>query len=281
MKTAMLGLLAETPIHPGTGRSMGVVDLPVAREAATDYPVVVGSSLKGALRDKAVTVQKVDVNQVFGKADDRDGPGRAGDLLVSDGRLLLLPVRSLTGSYRWVTCPHIIERYRRDLARTGLEPLPDIPDVAEGSALAEGDSGNAGIFLEERQFLTTSTMPEGLVEALAPVILHEQTRGRLASQIVVLHDEDFAWFVRYGLAIQARNVLEDGTKKSKNLWYEETLPPDTVMYSLVLGRSDEALAALGTLFPEGDPYLQAGGNETVGHGWFAVSLRRARNGGAS
>ena len=42
MKMAMLGLLAETPIHPGAGRSMGVVDLPVAREAATDYPRVGG-----------------------------------------------------------------------------------------------------------------------------------------------------------------------------------------------------------------------------------------------
>ena len=50
MKSAMLGLLAETPIHPGAGRGMGVVDLPVAREAATDYPVLVGSSLKGALK---------------------------------------------------------------------------------------------------------------------------------------------------------------------------------------------------------------------------------------
>ena len=29
MNTAMLGLLAETSIHPGSGRSMGVVDLPV------------------------------------------------------------------------------------------------------------------------------------------------------------------------------------------------------------------------------------------------------------
>lgn len=275
MKTAMLGLLAETPIHPGTGRSMGVVDLPVAREAATDYPVVVGSSLKGALRDKAESTSGVEANHRFGR------PDQAGDLLVSDGRLLLLPVRSLTGSYRWVTCPHIIERYRRDLARTGLAPLPGIPAVAAGSALAGGDGGNASLFLEERQFIATGEVPRGLVEALAPVILHEETRGRLASQVVVLHDEDFAWFVRYGLAIQARNVLEDGTKKSKNLWYEETLPPDTVMYSLVLGRSDEALAALGTLFLEGDPYLQAGGNETVGHGWFAVSVRHARNGGAS
>ena len=49
MRSAVIGLLAETSIHPGTGRSTGVVDLPVAREAATDYPFIAGSSLKGAL----------------------------------------------------------------------------------------------------------------------------------------------------------------------------------------------------------------------------------------
>ena len=47
MKTLLYGLLAETSIHPGAGQSSGFVDLPVAREAATDYPVIVGSSLKG------------------------------------------------------------------------------------------------------------------------------------------------------------------------------------------------------------------------------------------
>lgn len=272
MKTAMLGLLAETPIHPGTGRSMGVVDLPVAREAATDYPVLVGSSLKGALRDKSETTARVEAAPRFGR------PEQAGDLLVSDGRLLLLPVRSLTGSYRWVTCPHIIERYRRDLSRAGLAPEPEVPAVACGSAHA---NGNGSLFLEERQFSVNSGPENGLVDAMAPLLLHEDSRNRLASQIVVVHDDDFAWFVRYGLAIQARNVLEDGTKKSKNLWYEETLPPDTVMYTLVLGRSDEALSALDALFPANDPYLQAGGNETVGQGWFAVSVRRARDGGAA
>ncbi len=49
MKTLLYGMLAETSIHPGAGQSSGFVDLPVAREAATDYPVIVGSSLKGAL----------------------------------------------------------------------------------------------------------------------------------------------------------------------------------------------------------------------------------------
>lgn len=272
MKTAMLGLLAETPIHPGTGRSMGVVDLPVAREAATDYPVLVGSSLKGALRDKAETTARGEADHRFGK------PDQAGDLLVSDGRLLLLPVRSLTGSYRWVTCPHLLERYRRDLSRAGLAPKPNVPQVSIRQALA---AGNGSVFLEERQFAISGALPSDLVDAVTPLVLHDDTQSRLAKQIAVLHDEDFAWFVRYGLSIQARNVLEYETKKSKNLWYEETLPPDTVMYTLVLGRSDNALDALSALFPESDPYLQAGGNETVGHGWFAVSVRRARDGGAA
>ena len=273
METAMLGFLAESPIHPGAGRGMGVVDLPVAREASTDYPVLVGSSLKGALRDKAETIgktqtDKIDTDRRFGEQN------RAGDLLVSDGRLLLLPVRSLTASFRWVTCPHLIERYSRDLARSGLPPLPAVPKVERGSVLS---AGSGSLFLEERQFAISE--PEaGLAAAVKPLILHEETQSRLGSRTAVLHDDDFAWFVRYGLSIQARNVLEDGTKKSKNLWYEETLPPDTVMYALVMGRSREALHALDALFLKGDPYLQAGGNETVGQGWFAVTVRRGGGG---
>ena len=266
MTTAMLGLLAETPIHPGAGSGMGVVDLPVAREAATDYPVLVGSSLKGALRDKMETTKTGDAKVRFGS------PEKAGDVLVSDARLLLLPVRSLTGSYRWTTCRHLIERYCRDLGRAGLRPLPEVPDVPCRSVLAAG-SGN--LFLEERQFLICRKPADNLANAIAPLILHHDTGKRLSDQIAVLHDDDFAWFVRYGLAIQARNVLDDGTKQSKNLWYEETLPPDTVLYALVMGRSGDALDSLDSLLPEGDPYLQVGGNETVGHGWFAATIRKS------
>ena len=186
MKTAMLGLLAETSIHPGAGRGMGVVDLPVARETATDYPVLVGSSLKGALRDKADAAQR---DLRFGK------PEHAGDLLVSDARLLLLPVRSLTGSYRWATCPHLIERFRRDLTRAGLTPAPIVPVVECKSVLA---AGTGPLFLEERQFTINDELPDDLVKAIAPLLLHEETQGRLDCRVVVLHDDDFAWFVRYG-----------------------------------------------------------------------------------
>lgn len=276
MKTAMLGFLAETPVHPGTGRGMGVVDLPVAREAATDYPVLVGSSLKGALRDKKRRQDGVEesADRLFGK------PNQAGDLLVSDGRLLLLPVRSLTSAYRWATCPHLIERYRRDLARAGLTPQPWKADVGveAGNALTEAKADGEHLFLEERQFSVAGPPPSELVEALKPLVLHEDTRQRLPEQLAVLQDRDFAWFARYGLAIQARNVLND-TKESQNLWYEETLPPDTVMYALIASRDGDPGDEMRSLFPDTDPYLQVGGNETVGQGWFAVAVRPAGDGG--
>ena len=47
----LLGLLAETPIHYGADTGGGAIDLPVAREAATHYPVIAGSAFKGAFKD--------------------------------------------------------------------------------------------------------------------------------------------------------------------------------------------------------------------------------------
>ena len=265
MRTAMLGLLAETPIHPGTGRGMGVVDLPVAREAATDYPVLVGSSLKGALRDKTDENSRT---ERFGSQD------QAGDLLVSDARLLLLPVRSLTGAYRWTTCPHLVERYVRDCDRAGRRPTSVTPPVVNRGDVLTSSSDK--LFLEERQFRVSGEPASELIDAITPLLFHQETRGRLHGQIAVLHDDDFTWFVRYGLSIQARNSLEDETKKSKNLWYEETLPPDSVLYALITGRNNTALDTLDSLFPDEDPYLQAGGNETVGQGWLAVTVLKPK-----
>lgn len=45
-----LFLVCETPLHAGSGDSLGVVDLPIQRERHTSFPKIEGSSLKGALR---------------------------------------------------------------------------------------------------------------------------------------------------------------------------------------------------------------------------------------
>lgn len=266
MKSMMLGLLAETPVHPGAGRSLGVVDLPVARENPTGYPVIVGSSLKGSLREKAEEHEGRDADSVlksFGRQE------HTGDVLVSDARLLLLPVRSLDKASRFVTCPQLIERYARDSARGGVGPALDVPKVEQGKVLA---AGAGPLFLEERMFAVEDKPDDALVESILSLVRHEMVHQRLRESLVVMHDYDFAWFARYGLSVQARNQLEDETKRSNNLWYEETLPPDTVMYSLLLGRKPDSLTMLRQLL-ERDCYLQVGGNATVGQGWFAVTVR--------
>ncbi|WP_428264876.1 type III-B CRISPR module RAMP protein Cmr4 [Haliangium sp.] len=300
MNVQLWGLLAESPIHVGAGQSTGFVDLPVSREAATDHPVLPGSGLKGALRDLArrrwpepATVDETadpsapdsgedaradaasepaepapptHVERLFGS------PNCAGDLMVSDARLVLLPVRSMTSIYRWVTCPYVIERLARDLRRAG-RPVADehalmrSVQVQRGQALSGDDRP---LFLEERQFEVTGRVPEAARALIAPLICHPRTRARLAAQLVVLNDDDFAWFARYGLAVSARNQLDEDRKTSNNLWYEETLPPDSVLYVLLGARRGPALDHVRELF-DGAAYLQVGGNETVGHGWLALA----------
>ena len=275
MTNLVLGLLAETFIHSGTGRNEGAIDLPAAREAATDYPFIPGSSIKGTLRDYSCGYwteadgqdQKTDkrTEQCFGK----EGTEQAGGLLVSDARLLLLPVRSLNGAYKWATCPIVLERLRRDLERMNFSNVvPGYITVDEGNYLGKDEEK---LYLEERVFEHGDDLPENLASAIGDLVPHEETRARLSDQLVILSDKDFAWFARYALSVQARNVLDEN-KKSKNLWYEESLPPDTLMYTLIAERTKySGMSDLKALL-EKHPWLQTGGNETVGMGWFGLTV---------
>lgn len=263
MSIRMFGMLAETPIHPGSGQDAGLVDLPVAREKATDYPVIVGSSLKGALKDAMRDAGLEGLEAIFGRQDD------AGTLIVGDGRLLLLPVRSLQGAYRWATCPQLLNRFSRDAVRTGLDSIPQITPVTDGKCLSNLPQGKP-LYLEEREFESLAAVDSELINRLSPLM--PAASQFLPERLVVLSDNDFAWFARYGLCINARNQLDVATKTSKNLWYEETLPPDSVFYFLLADRetSGGAVEAISKQFWDYG-YLQVGGNQTVGQGVFAIT----------
>lgn len=284
MKSIIMGMLAETPVHPGAGRSTGFVDLPVARESITEYPVIAGSSLKGALKDRAremwpgkngekeeVKEPSPEVVENFGRQDD------AGNLIVSDARLLLLPVRSLTGQYKWATCPYLLERLARDIQRSGLEGKLTSPKLdgkpKTGKVQAEG---TGKVFLEEREFDIDGNVDSSIIESISQLIPNEASSERLSGQLIVLCDDDFKWFASYGLPINARNVLDEDTKTSLNLWYEETLPQDSLFYTLFLERGNGAIDLVKNLVRD-RPYLQVGGNETVGQGWFALNLVEDEN----
>ena len=129
--SAILGLHAQTSLHPGSGTALGTVDLPVQRERHTLWPTIPGSALKGVLRDACRDHVKAEHGGDRAKANRENrrltaafGPPtesaaeHAGALSVTDARLLAFPVRSLKGVFAWVTCPAVLER----LARPGPGP---------------------------------------------------------------------------------------------------------------------------------------------------------------
>jgi CRISPR-associated protein Cmr4 len=97
-------------------------------------------------------------------------------------------------------------------------------------------------------------------------------------RVTILNDTDFTYFVRYATEVTARIKLNHDTKnvdKGASFYqeFQEFLPAETLLYSLVLGsasrRPEDASSAeammkyLFQLLPE---YLQIGGDETTGKG---------------
>ena len=97
MNGKALFLHSLSPMHTGIGQAVDVVDLPIARERATNWPYVPGSTIKGVLRD-ACCVKNDDPTYLtfiaaFGP-DTPDASDSAGMLLFCDAHLLCFPVRS-------------------------------------------------------------------------------------------------------------------------------------------------------------------------------------------
>jgi len=141
-ENAMLGLRAETSIHAGAGNTVAVIDLPIQREAHTGWPCIYSSGVKGALRSLAKMQALTQIDEVFGP-ETNNAHDHAGALAVTDARLLLLPVRSLTGHFKWVTCPAILQRLQADCARLGWPcDLPDLGELGDDTALLPEQKDN-------------------------------------------------------------------------------------------------------------------------------------------
>ncbi|MEN8218345.1 MAG: type III-B CRISPR module RAMP protein Cmr4 [Pseudomonadota bacterium] len=294
MSTAMLGLLTETSLHAGTGQMLGVIDLPIQRESHTSWPCVYGSAVKGAMRELAENKGHTWVEDVFGP-DMQNGSEYAGALAITDARLLLLPVRSLTGHFKWVTCPAVLQRWQADYRRLGLPDGNDfsVSNTIDGNkALVSKSLTEQDLFLEEFRFKTQPREEiDKVVRSVAKLMGRERNEieKALKSQLTVVNDDMFAHIARYATPVNAHIAIDNETKTVKPgaLWYEETLPPDTLLYTALVAQTSrkdgkkKAKDVLGhivdELFSGDQSYLQLGGNETVGMGWCRVKVLRGEN----
>jgi len=182
--TALIGLLAETSIHAGAGQSGGVIDLPIQREAHTAWPVIYGSAVKGALRALAEERQAPWLKVVFGP-ETTNASDHAGALLVGDARLLLLPVRSLTGHFKWVTCPALLQRFTADAARLGLDGLDSatIPKVPNHQTVLLPEPTGDALYLEEFRLRTQPADFTAIIPVLARLMGRPDAETALRKQL--------------------------------------------------------------------------------------------------
>lgn len=287
----ILYLYTETPMHVGTGVGLGAVDMPIQREKHTDFPIIQASGVKGALRDTAELQWhrseegKALIQSIFGADSENRNITHASAMSPSDARILLFPVRALNGVFVWITSPTVLERFKQE---TGLADFPAIPQMTGNQdgvqALVSSSERiiNNQIMLEEYTYLAQES-PEARdwAEYLAAyALVGEATdfwKQRMISHLVILPDDEFRDFVKYSTDIVTRIHIDDVKKTVKDgqLFTQELLPADSLLYSLVHftttrneGRDERLVVhnVVATLTEAVGDRIQIGGDETVGRG---------------
>ncbi|MBF0108892.1 MAG: type III-B CRISPR module RAMP protein Cmr4 [Magnetococcales bacterium] len=248
-QTLLTGIHTLAPLHVGSGRTMGAVDLPIARDAVTGFPIIPASALKGVARQawEDADMDPASIEQLFGTTlkapeDDRgnnkspeekqaDKPRMlAGGLLFTEGRLLAYPVRSMDQPFRHVTCPLILETLHRDLLSLGLPGfLPEnwktIMPVTD-HALCPSNNTPGTMVLEDLHYVgkenvvpspATDTIAEWLSRLLP--VQEPFTRQRLQRNLAVIPDAHFNDLMHRVVPVRARIQLTQG--KTTDTWYNE------------------------------------------------------------
>ncbi len=320
-------MVVETPLHAGSGTELGVVDMPIQRERHTSFPKIEGSGLKGSIRrvfeglkSEDNKVKSKELKSLFPNLEEKwkiekdgkelikfdeaisfsfgpeEGDDHAGALGFTDARLLLFPVKSMKGVFAWITCPKVLDRFKRDLELAGIKGIPD----RSGKNTAPKDCQlfikDSRIVLEEYTFEinkdtngndTCSNFAVWLSKHAIPQEKeYDYWQEKMKKDIVVLPDDDFRDFVNLSTEVITRTKIknETGTVQSGALFTEEYLPAETILYSLALttpiftendnekgifrktdDKSEEELVM--EYFTNGLPeVIQIGGNATIGKG---------------
>lgn len=292
-------LSAITSLHVGTGQGIGFVDLPVARERVTDWPFVPGSSVKGVVREYFDTSRAPEewLKLAFGSAGSSgaqagapvfadNGGGQAGALVFTDSSIVCLPIRSLYGTFAYVSAPLVLQR----LSRGTAEVLPKVPECGEAQVLLTADSvlkatDNDRVYLEDLDFDGLGSSEATVwAEYIGEALFADDAEWKrvFKGRFLIISDNNFQFLCQTATEVNPRIRIDPkkGTVAEGAYWYEENLPAETIMSGLVWCDAsprytgEEMMAGL----PREAVTLQLGGHASTGHG--RVSCRFSGKGGS-
>ena len=220
-------ITAKTNLHVGNENtsSYGLIDLAVQRNVTTGLPCINSSSLKGALNEFASRYQDLDRMMIFGSdKKDKSKGSEKGKYTFFDANILFLPVQDETDLFHLETSQNVIQQFRSQLTLFGIQLNKD-----------------------------DHTLLKELKELLN--IKKEVRFSSSNAQFIEMCSDD-------NLPIIARNVLSNG--ESKNLWYEQVVPAETVFYTII---DDHADTTLAEKIGADNAIVQIGADATIGYGY--------------
>ena len=291
-----LFIYCVSPVHMGAGTAIGLIDNPIQRERHTEYPMIAGSGLKGAVRhhfwsqlDDDSRKDKANLlNRLFGP--DTNASDFAGAISFGDAQLVAFPVRCVKGAFVYATSPTALARAARTLALVGANPNWPATTVEAGHCKLANHNLMNGDRLHLEAFEFIAHMDQSLMQvsewlsqhALPSDAAYDFFREKLKTDLVLLPDEDFSYFVRNATVVEphVRINNETGTADDGGLFYTENLPPESLLLAPLMATAersgkgampakkvlDAVLEGNGGLKGLNGQLVQVGGDATTGRG---------------
>lgn len=228
-------ITTKTNLHVGNENtsSYGLIDLAVQRNATTGLPCINSSSLKGALNEFAAKAEpKFTSDQlllVFGS-----------DKIKENGKCRNAETQK--GLYTFFDANILFLPIQDQNSLYHLETSHDVINRFRNHMALFGIQLN-------------NNDDE----------LKNELKTALGIQKEILFAQDSKFIDNCSddnLPIIARNVLENG--ESKNLWYEQVVPAETVFYTIIEDKGDMSLAKKVSA---DNAVVQIGANATIGYGY--------------
>lgn len=317
MNNELIFYKLETSMHMGCGDELGIVDMPIAREKVTGFPKMEASGIKGSFNEQfpeEITIEKKVIGSLDIKTKIFGAEDTSGNLIFSDGRILLFPMKSAKGTFVWVTCPYVLNRFMNDCEIRGIEvgninktfeddsqkirvreikvdpkkqknisweQLKNAVTQENCSALLEDNY----IIIEEYNYKVENVSYDGSILKFIINKLKDANgqkayiNQKFETDICIIPDEDFKDFVEMYTEINTRNKINKNGI-SENLFTEEYLPVETVMYGYIgeIQKSIKTKNQIEESFEifmqeiNREQYIQFGGNKTLGKGITKIIL---------
>lgn len=222
-------ITAKANLHVGNENiaNAGLIDNAIQRDTLTRLPNINSSSLKGAINEFATQVARIssdDRRIIFGsdKLEKNDKKSQKGAYSFFDANILLLPIQDDQTLYKLVTSDAVLDQFIDRLGTFGIK--------------------------YDRKLLNEKLTGLGITYQVL-----EAKEGKSSNERFIDYCSDEE------LPIIARNYLENG--ESKNLWYEQVLPRETVFCTIILSDDKKLEEAIS------DKIIQIGANATIGYGY--------------